>query len=96
MICGPSSTICAIATAPKKLAKVRITSISGCIKATTPDIKNITEDVFAVDRWVRRGLINKLGYNEKLQNDKLSIKARKKYGNESSYIQQYIFFGEKS
>ena len=54
------------------------------------------KDVFAVDRWVRRGLINKLGYSEKLQNDKLSIKARKKYGNESSYIQQYIFFGEKS
>ena len=48
MICGPSSTICAIATAPKKLAKVRIINISGCIKATTPDIKKITEDVFAV------------------------------------------------
>ena len=41
-------------------------------------------------------VINKLGYSEKLQNEKLSIKARKKYGNESSYIQQYIFFGEKS
>ena len=49
MICGPSSTICAIATAPKKLANVLITNISGCINAITPDTKNITEDVFAVD-----------------------------------------------
>ena len=54
------------------------------------------KDVFAVDRWVRRGLVNKLGYSEKLDNEKLSIIARKKYKNESSYVQQYIFFGEKS
>ncbi len=54
------------------------------------------KDVFAVDRWVRRGLVNKLGYSEKLNNEKLSIIARKKYKDESSYVQQYIFFGEKS
>ena len=45
---------------------------------------------------VRRGLVNKLGYSEKLNNEKLSIIARKKYKDESSYVQQYIFFGEKS
>ena len=54
------------------------------------------EDVFAVDRWVRRGLINKLNYNCKYTNDKLSIIARKNFGSFSSYIQQYIFYGEKT
>ena len=49
MICGPSSTICAIATAPKKLANVLTTNISGCIKAINPEIKNIIDDVFAVE-----------------------------------------------
>ena len=53
-------------------------------------------DVFAVDRWVRRGLVNKLCYEDKLQNEKLSIIARNFFGNHSSYVQQYIFFGEKS
>ncbi|MBN32323.1 MAG: hypothetical protein CL906_00185 [Dehalococcoidia bacterium] len=53
-------------------------------------------DVFPVDRWVRRGLINNLGYNNKLSNDKLSVLAQKKYKNDSAYIQQYIFYGEKT
>ena len=38
------------------------------------------EDVFAVDRWVRRGLVNNLGYNSKYNNDKLSIVARNNFG----------------
>tara|TARA_E500000331_G_scaffold27808_1_gene23604 strand:- start:1205 stop:2041 length:837 start_codon:yes stop_codon:yes gene_type:complete len=54
------------------------------------------EDVFAVDRWVRRGLINKLNYNKKYTNDQLSIIARNNFGSFSSYIQQYIFYGEKT
>ena len=54
------------------------------------------EDVFAVDRWVRRGLVNNLGYNSKYNNDKLSIVARNNFGSFSSYIQQYIFYGEKT
>ena len=53
-------------------------------------------DAFPVDRWVRRGLINNLGYNNKLSNDKLSVLAQKKYKNDSAYIQQYIFYGEKT
>ena len=54
------------------------------------------EDVFAVDRWVRRGLVNKLKYNSKFNNDKLSVVARNNFGSFSSYIQQYIFYGEKT
>ena len=54
------------------------------------------EDVFAVDRWVRRGLVNKLNYNSKYNNDKLSVIARDNFGSFSSYIQQYIFYGEKT
>ena len=46
------------------------------------------EDVFAVDRWVRS--VNKLNYNSKYNNDKLSVIARV-FGSFSSYIQQYIF-----
>lgn len=54
------------------------------------------EDVFAVDRWVRRGLVNNLNYNSKYDNDKLSVVARNNFGSFSSYIQQYIFYGEKT
>ena len=53
-------------------------------------------DSFPVDRWVRRGLINNLGYSEKLSNDKLSVLAQKNFKNNSAYIQQYIFYGEKT
>ncbi len=53
-------------------------------------------DTFPVDRWVRRGLINNLGYSSKLSNDKLSILAQEKFKNDSAYIQQYIFYGEKT
>ena len=53
-------------------------------------------DSFPVDRWVRRGLINNLGYSAKLSNDKLSILAQKNFKNNSAYIQQYIFYGEKT
>ena len=35
--------------APKKLANVLTTNISGCIKAINPEIKNIIDDVFAVE-----------------------------------------------
>ncbi len=53
-------------------------------------------DTFPVDRWVRRGLINNLGYSSKLSNDKLSTLAQEKFKNDSAYIQQYIFYGEKT
>ena len=80
-------------------ALFQLTSINGVGRKVADCILTYgyhRKDVFAVDRWVRRGLINKLGYSEKLNNEKLSIIARKKYKNESSYVQQYIFFGEKS
>ena len=59
IICGPRSTICAIATAPKKLANVLTTSMSGCIKAITPEIKNRIDDVFAVETssWMKNFFI---------------------------------------
>jgi len=53
-------------------------------------------DTFPVDRWVRRGLINNLGYSSKLSNDKLSILAQENFKDDSAYIQQYIFYGEKT
>ena len=53
-------------------------------------------DTFPVDRWVRKGLIDNLGYSSRLSNDKLSELAQKKFKNDSAYIQQYIFYGEKT
>ncbi|MBM01888.1 MAG: hypothetical protein CL762_04130 [Chloroflexi bacterium] len=53
-------------------------------------------DSFPVDRWVRKGLIDNLGYNPALSNDKLSELAQKKFKNDSAYVQQYIFYGEKT
>ena len=53
-------------------------------------------DTFPVDRWVRKGLINNLGFNKDLNNEKLAEEARKKFKDDSAYIQQYIFYGEKT
>jgi len=53
-------------------------------------------DVFPVDRWVRRGLVNRLKYKNIYTNEKLSDLARIKFKNDSAYIQQYIFYGEKT
>ena len=53
-------------------------------------------DTFPVDRWVRKGLIDNLGYSSRLSNDKLSELAQKKFKNDSAYIQQYNFYGEKT
>tara|TARA_B110000438_G_C15771514_1_gene632136 strand:- start:390 stop:1235 length:846 start_codon:yes stop_codon:yes gene_type:complete len=53
-------------------------------------------DTFPVDRWVRKGLISNLGFNKNLNNEKLAEKARLKFKTDSAYIQQYIFYGEKT
>ena len=78
---------------------LKLTSIKGVGRKVADCIMTYgyhRKDVFAVDRWVRRGLVNKLGYNEGYSNDKLSEIARSNFGSYSSYLQQYIFYGEKS
>ena len=46
---------------------------------------------FPVDRWVRRGLISNYGCSPKLNNNQLGYWARKKFNNDGSYVQQYLF-----
>ena len=78
---------------------LKLTSIKGVGRKVADCIMTYgyhRKDVFAVDRWVRRGLVNKLGYYEGYSNDKLSEIARSNFGSYSSYLQQYIFYGEKS
>lgn len=53
-------------------------------------------DTFPVDRWVRKGLINNLGFDKELNNEKLAEMGREKFKEDSAYIQQYIFYGEKT
>ena len=53
-------------------------------------------DTFPVDRWVRKGLINNLVFGNGLNNEKLAEMGREKFKEDSAYIQQYIFYGEKT
>jgi len=61
--------------------------IADCVLAFSLNFHN----AFPVDRWVRRSLIINYGRSPKLNNHQLGNWARKKFNNDGSYVQQYLF-----
>ncbi|MBM32486.1 MAG: hypothetical protein CL764_06505 [Chloroflexi bacterium] len=66
--------------------------IADCVLAFSLNFPN----AFPVDRWVRRSLINQYGLSEKLNNYELGDWARKRFKDDGSYVQQYLFHSMKN
>ena len=66
--------------------------IADCVLAFSLNFSN----AFPVDRWVRRSLINQYNLSEKLNNHELVDWARKRFKDDGSYVQQYLFHNIKN
>ena len=66
--------------------------IADCVLAFSLNFSN----AFPVDRWVRRSLINQYNLSEKLNNHELGDWARKRFKDDGSYVQQYLFHNIKN